>query len=171
MRAAVLLINPKYPHNVGAVIRACSSYGVADMRFTGTRMERELAGWRRTPREERMKGYKDVTWKACQSPFDEFRDLTPVAIEVRDNCEMLQDFEHPQNALYVFGPEDGSLTNVHLRHCHRFVAIPTRHCLNLSMAVGTVLYDRLAKLQPETRMDMRMTERRGFGEVDAEEFR
>jgi tRNA(Leu) C34 or U34 (ribose-2'-O)-methylase TrmL len=34
---------------------------------------------------------------------------------------------------------------VDLRHCHRFVRIPTRHCLNLATAVSTVLYDRHLK--------------------------
>ncbi len=160
-RAAILLINPKYPHNVGAVIRACAAYGVPTMRYTGDRMDTALAGSNRVPREERMKGYQTVDWKRTDRMFAEFPDLTPVAIEVRPESEPLTRFEHPQNAVYVFGPEDGGLTSVTLRHCHRFVAIPTRHCLNLAMAVGTVLYDRQAKLEPDRIMDMTETEGRG----------
>jgi tRNA(Leu) C34 or U34 (ribose-2'-O)-methylase TrmL len=34
---------------------------------------------------------------------------------------------------------------MHRRFCHRFVKIPTKHCLNLANAVATVLYDRHAK--------------------------
>ena len=86
-----------------------------------------------------MRGYRLVSWQRTDRPFDDFPMLTPVAVEVGDNSEPLPAFEHPEDALYVFGPEDGSLTNVALRHCHRFVAIPTRHCLNLSIAVSTVL--------------------------------
>lgn len=162
MTAGVLLMNPKYPHNVGAVLRACACYGVSHLRYTGRRMDRELATWERLPREERMKGYRTVDWGKSVAPFDEFPDLTPVAIEVRENSEQLPGFDHPENALYVFGPEDGSLGGVTLRHCHRFVAIPTRHCLNLAMAVGTVLYDRQCKLAPDIRMDMGITEGRGW---------
>ncbi len=33
-----------------------------------------------------------------------------------------------------------------LAQCHRFVVIPTRHCLNLATAVSTVLWDRATKL-------------------------
>lgn len=168
--SAVLLINPKYPHNVGAVVRACACYGVEDMRYTGTRMDRELKSFGRLPREERMKGYRTVTWRHSPSPFDEFQDLVPIAVEVRENSEMLQDFDHPPNALYVFGPEDGSLKNVTLRHCHRFVAIPTRHCLNLAMAVGTVLYDRHIKLNPDAQLAMDSTENRGYGHGFPEEI-
>jgi len=29
--------------------------------------------------------------------------------------------------------------------CHRFLYIPTFHCMNLAMAINTVLYDRMAK--------------------------
>lgn len=162
----ILLMNPKYPHNVGAVLRACASYGIEHLRYTGGRMDAELATWDRLPREERMKGYRTVDWKKSTLLFDEFPDLVPVAIEVRENSQMLQNFEHPANALYVFGPEDGSLTGVTLRHCHHFVAIPTLHCLNLAMAVGTVLYDRHIKLNPDARLDMATTENRGRWNLD-----
>ena len=32
-----------------------------------------------------------------------------------------------------------------LKHCHRFIVIPSRHCVNLAAAVYLVLYDRAAK--------------------------
>lgn len=162
MRAAILLSNPKFPHNIGAVVRAASCYGAEAVRYTGDRMDRAIAALDRLPREERMRGYSEVTWRRSDRPFEEFPDLVPVAIEVRDNSVMLPDFVHPENALYVFGPEDGSLNSVTLRHCHHFVAIPTRHCLNLSMTVGTVLYDRQTKLEPGLRLDMAVTESRGW---------
>ena len=41
--------------------------------------------------------------------------------------------------------EISTLGKAVLRHCHRFVIIPTRHCTNLSAAVYTTLYDRHAK--------------------------
>ena len=109
-----------------------------------------------------MESARSGIQRAIEPAFDEFPELTPVAVEVRKNSEMLSEFDHPLNALYVFGPEDGSISSVELRHCHRFVAIPTRHCLNLSMSVGTVLYDRQCKLEPEIRMDMTSTEGRGL---------
>ena len=164
MSAAVLLVNPKYPHNVGAILRSCACYGVPDLRYTGDRLDGRLAALSRIPREERMKGYSKVHWERSMRPFDEFGDhgYTPIAIEVRENCEMLQDFVHPENALYVFGPEDGGLQHVTLRHCHKFVAIPALHCLNLGVAVATVLYDRTVKLNPGARLDVGTTESRGW---------
>lgn len=161
MSAAVLLVNPKAPRNVGGIIRTLSCYGVDQLRYTGERMDRAFDRMTRIPREERMKGYSEVTWRRNDRAFDEFKGFTPVAVEVREDSEMLQHFEHPEAALYVFGPEDASLERVHTIHCQRFVAIPTAHCLNLAVAVSTVLYDRHVKLNPDSRMDMAMTEQRG----------
>ena len=71
---------------------------------------------------------------------------TPIiAVEVDPKACPLPYFEHPENAVYVFGPEDGSLEAVHKRHCHQFIIIPTRHCTNLSAAIYIVLYDRYMK--------------------------
>lgn len=78
-------------------------------------------------------------------PFEQFADAVPVAVEVRKTSESLHVFEHPPNAVYVFGPEDGSVSKPHISHCHRFVVIPTKHCLNLATAVATVLWDRQYK--------------------------
>lgn len=143
---AVALVNPKYAHNVGAAVRAASCFGSSQVWYTGDRVSMELERKQRLPREERMKGYKDVDLIQFDYFFDEFDpDVVPVAIEMRPNSELLTDFEHPEKALYVFGPEDGSIPSVHLRHCHRFVVIPTRHCVNLAAAVYLVLYDRLIK--------------------------
>jgi len=147
---AVLMFNPKYSHNVGAAVRACSCFGASNLMFTGTRIlediNRQSKKGYRIPREERMKGYNDVMITNDDYPFNRFSsDVVPVAIEVRKNAEYLPNFIHPPHALYVFGPEDGSLPQIYLKHCRRFVYIPSKHCLNLGGAIYTVLYDRLSK--------------------------
>jgi tRNA(Leu) C34 or U34 (ribose-2'-O)-methylase TrmL len=145
---AVILVNPKFAHNVGAALRACSCFGIPQLIYTGDRIEGDLALRGRLPREERMKGYQDVEFGACDYPFERLPvDAVPIAVELRDGSTSLTHFVHPENAVYVFGPEDGSLTNVHVRHCHHFVVIPSAHCLNLAAAVNVVLYDRRAKRQ------------------------
>jgi len=142
---AVALVDPKFPHHVGAAVRAASCYGVRQVWFSGDRVRLDGAKRQRLPREERMRGYKDVEVRHADQFFYAFEDAVPVAVELRRNAESLIDFVHPEHALYVFGPEDGSLGRATLAQCHRFLVIPTRHCANLSAAVYTVLYDRHAK--------------------------
>lgn len=140
---AVALVDPKYDFNVAQAVRIASCYGVKQVWFNGHRVPLDSTKGNRLPREERMKGYQDVQICHQEYFFDRFPDdVTPVGVELTPSSENLLWFEHPEKALYVFGPEDGSLRKVERMKCHRIIQIPTRHCLNLSMAVGTVLYDR-----------------------------
>jgi tRNA(Leu) C34 or U34 (ribose-2'-O)-methylase TrmL len=144
--AAVLLIDPKYGHNLGSAVRACAVFGVPECRWTGWRGARDAEA--RLPREERLRDYRrKVAFGSAvdgDRPIDWFagRGLTPVAVERRQGFEVLGGgFLHPERALYVFGPEDGDLERGTLGACHRFVTIPGG-CLNLGAAVNVVLYDR-----------------------------
>lgn len=143
---AVALVNPKTAVNVGMVVRAASCFGMKQVWYTGNRFKLEEG--ERLPREERMRGYAEVELRQFDYFFDEFeKDVVPVAIELQPNAELLPQFDHPEKALYVFGPEDGGLTQIVRKHCHRFVVIPTAHCTNLAAAVYIVLYDRMVKRQ------------------------
>ena len=142
---AIILNNPKKGSNVAGVVRTASCYGIKQVWYSGNRVSLDPAKGERLPREERMKGYKDVDLYQHDYPFDCFQDAIPIAVEVRRTSEPLPTFEHPENAVYVFGPEDGSISPVFLRFCQRFVVIPTRHCLNLSNAVSVVMNDRFHK--------------------------
>lgn len=142
---SIILNNPKYPHNLGQIVRAASCFGIRQVWYTGDRIK--LDKGTRLPREERLKGYGEVDLLQFDYPFDQFKDAEPVAVEIVPNAEILTDFEHPDKAVYVFGPEDGSLSGTLKRHCHRFVTIPTRHCVNLAAAVYILLYDRHTKRQ------------------------
>lgn len=141
---SIILTNPKYIQNVAGVVRAASCFGFKQVWYTGDRVSLEEGT--RLPRELRMKRYSEVMLYQNNYCFDHFEDdVIPVAIEVGTDSESLPDFVHPEKAVYVFGPEDGSINQVARRFCHRFVSIPTRHCTNLSVAVNLVMYDRMVK--------------------------
>jgi len=57
----------------------------------------------------------------------------------------LPSFVHPEKALYIFGPEDGTLSQSVIDEADHVVYIPTVGCMNLAATVNVVLYDRLAK--------------------------
>jgi len=149
MTPAIILHNPKYSHNVGGIVRACSNFGGKLVIFTGDRvsLDPDKGKGYRLPREERMKDYQDILLLNDDYPFNRFNGgVIPVAVEKRENAEPLTYFQHPENAVYVFGPEDGSIPQVMLRHCQRFVVIVSKHCLNLAAAVNVILADRVTKL-------------------------
>lgn len=163
---AIVLHYPKYPHNVGQVVRLASCFGIPQVWYSGKRVALHSPG-QRLPREERMRRYEDVTLIRHEDPLEailrEHPKACPVAVELRDGSESLPEFVHPDHAprqglsdltgtpVYVFGPEDGSLPGHVLKRCHRFVTIPSFECLNLSTAVAAVLYDRAAKTPPHLR--------------------
>jgi tRNA(Leu) C34 or U34 (ribose-2'-O)-methylase TrmL len=132
---------------VGGVVRACASFGIPTLRWTGDRVRMDDPS-RRLPREERMRGYQTVDFARSDGRvLDDFSDVAvPIAVEFRANAERLPEFIHPPGAVYVFGPEDGHLPQGILTCCHRFVVVPSVHCLNLAAAVNVVLYDRRTKL-------------------------
>jgi tRNA(Leu) C34 or U34 (ribose-2'-O)-methylase TrmL len=68
-----------------------------------------------------------------------------VCIELAENAIPLPEFDHPKNTFYIFGPEDGSISQDIIDKAQVVVYIPTVGCMNLAATVNVVLYDRLAK--------------------------
>ncbi len=152
---SIVLENPKFPRNVSAIVRLASCFGVKQVWYTGKRMDEQLYGMSRLPREERMKGYKDVELIGHDRPLDFLRNGTPVVVELVSGATPLTYFQHPENAVYIFGAEDGGVSKALRTMAHHFVIIPSRHCLNLATAVSSVLTHRVTQngWMPESMSD------------------
>lgn len=72
-------------------------------------------------------------------------DQTLICVELVEGAIPLPEYKHPQNAFYVFGPEDGSINQKMIDRADAVVYVPTIGCMNLAATVNVVLYDRLAK--------------------------
>lgn len=150
----MVLIDPKYPHNVGGAYRVSAAFDVKQLWYTGTRAETQWRADGRLPREERLRAHRHVGLYRGEGRFlGQFPGATIVAVEVHPTAEVLTYFEHPENAVYVFGPEDGSIPKGIRNACHRFVVIPSDTALNLYSAVTSILLHRritrqLAGLEP-----------------------
>ncbi len=139
--AAIGLLNPKSPSNVGSVMRAAGCYRADAVFYTGTRYDRAAAF------------YTDTHASASTIPLERVVDLgTAVGAAVRIVCVELVEgatplpaYEHPAQALYVFGPEDGSLDQAIVDRADDVVFVPTHLCMNLAASVNVLLYDRMLK--------------------------
>ncbi|HHL43597.1 MAG TPA: TrmH family RNA methyltransferase [Hellea balneolensis] len=65
-----------------------------------------------------------------------------VGIELCERAVELPSFRHPPACAYILGPEKGSLSPQAQALCTHIVKIPTRFCINLSLATALTLYDR-----------------------------
>jgi tRNA G18 (ribose-2'-O)-methylase SpoU len=65
-----------------------------------------------------------------------------VGIELTEEAIELPTFQHPISAAYVLGGEARDLSPEMQARCAYIVKIPTRFCINVSLAGALVMYDR-----------------------------
>lgn len=139
----IALTNPKSPSNVGAVMRAAGCYQADKVLYSGVRYANATKFQTDT---------KSVSGKIPLEHVESFFEDLPagtqvVCVDLVEGATPLPDFIHPENALYIFGPEDGTVCQKVLDKADSVVYVPTIGCMNLAASVNVLLYDRLAKLR------------------------
>ncbi|AZQ85000.1 TrmH family RNA methyltransferase [Colwellia sp. Arc7-635] len=135
------LTDPKSPSNVGAVMRAAGCYQVDEVRYTGARYAR--AAKFHTDTKDASKKIPLNAVECLASNLTSGQKI--VCVDLVEGAVPLPDFQHPENALYIFGPEDGTITQDVINLADAVVYVPTIGCMNLAASVNVLLYDRLAK--------------------------
>lgn len=129
--------------NLGAVLRTGHAFG-ASFAFTvaAHHNAREVA-------------LSDTARSAAHMPLYEWPSLDQmrlpkgcvlVGVELDPQAIELPRFRHPLQAAYILGPEIGALSPEAKTLCAQIVKIPTKFCVNLSVAAAIVMYDRLIAL-------------------------
>ena len=135
------LINPKNVSNVGGVVRAADCFGAGKIIYTGARYDRAARF-----QTDTKNAASDL---AMQHTSDIFKAIPSehqiVCVELAVGATALTEFDHPERAIYLFGPEDGTLSQDTIDQADSVVFIPTRSSLNLAASVNVVLYDRQLK--------------------------
>jgi len=140
--SCISLHNPKTPENVGGVLRAAFAYGVSQVNIAGNRTCWE---WVKHPTNT-IKANRHIPIFRTAGALDYVPgDTQIVVVDLVDEAAPLMRFRHPERALYVFGPEDGTVPREIIRKAQHKVYVPTRTCMNLAATVNVVLYDRLSK--------------------------
>jgi len=126
-------------HNLGAVLRTAHAFG-ASFAFT-VAADHKL----------RQINQTDTSKSNIHVPFYEWdhgealllpKGCALVGVELTPDAIDLPSFRHPLNAAYILGPEAGSLSPHLQDRCDHIIKIPTKFCLNVSLAAALTLYDR-----------------------------
>ena len=135
------LVNPKSASNVASILRACSGFGASSVFYSGNRF-----GYAKDFNADTQNMRKKIPTIGIDNLLSaKPKGSQVVVIELVENAIPLPEFEHPENAFYILGPEDGSVPESLIQAADSVVFIPCDHNLNLGAAANIVLYDRLSK--------------------------
>ena len=146
------LSNPKTPTNVGAIMRAAGCYQANQVIYTGDRYKQAARYNKETLRTDT----RNMQEKIPLSAVDDFigiknlLDNIPttakiICVDLVEGAIPLPHFTHPDEAVYIFGPEDGTIKQEVIDQADAVVYVPTVGCMNLAATVNVLLYDRLSK--------------------------
>ncbi len=144
-KVSIGLCNPKSPDNVGSVMRAAGNFRVDAVFYTGRRYPRAVALNPDIPKMSRSVS-QDVPLTGVACLLDAVAaGMQIVCVEFATNATPLTEYVHPEKAFYLFGPEDGTLSQEVVDSADAVVYVPTVGCMNLAATVNVLLYDRLIK--------------------------
>lgn len=142
----IVACNPKTGVNVGGLLRAAHVFGAAFVGTIGRRYQKEASDVTKAYRHIPLWHFTDEADFWAHIPYD----CQPIVVEIHPRARPLPDYSHPERAVYILGPEDGSVPASLVARAVSIVQIPSQFCLNLAAAGSVVLYDRAAKSIPET---------------------
>jgi tRNA(Leu) C34 or U34 (ribose-2'-O)-methylase TrmL len=149
-KVSIGLYNPKSPSNVGSVLRAAGCYDVNQVFYSGKRFENAAkyqTDTKNIQSKTPLRGVECLIGDLKNGIEWQEKATTPtiVCVELVEGATALPLYQHPTNAYYLFGPEDGSLPQGVIDQADAVVYVPTIGCMNLAATVNVLLYDRLAK--------------------------
>jgi len=130
-------------YNLGAVLRTANAFG-ASFAFTigATNKALEI---RRTDTSRSDIHMPFYDWESAEDLILP-KNCQLVGIELTEDAIDLPSFRHPTTCAYILGPEKGSLSETIQARCDHIVKIPTKFCINVSLAAALALYDRTIML-------------------------
>ena len=125
--------------NLGAVLRTAHAFGASFAFTIGAHHKAKSVSLSDTSKSDaHLPLYEWETIDDMALP----KGCALVGVELDEAAADLPSFRHPANAAYILGPEKGDLSDAAKARCAHMVKIPTRFCVNLSVAAALVMYDR-----------------------------
>ena len=131
------------PMNVGSLLRSAHSFG-ASFFFTVS----PAVDIRAMQASDTSGAFGHIPFYNFETPADVLlpANTSLVAVELLPDAVDLPSFRHPRRAVYVLGPELGSVSDALLARCDYTIKIPMKFCVNVGVAGALVMYDRLISL-------------------------
>lgn len=133
------IYNVKRTHNFGALIRTARVFGANFVFSVGSRNPREGSS---IGSELTLPLFHFETLAAFVASIPVNARL--VCVELTPGAQDIRSYQHPPRAVYLLGPEDGTLPS-DLMRAHDTLILPGAYPLNVAMAGTVVLYDRALK--------------------------
>ena len=128
------------PMNLGAVMRTANAFG-ASFVFTVNAAN----PIKQTYKADTSRTFESVPYYQWDTVGDIVlpKGCKLVGVELTEDAIDLPKFSHPKSAAYVLGRERGDLSQSMIQKCDYLVKIPSRFCVNVSVAAALVMYDRI----------------------------
>jgi len=131
----------KTPANVGTLWRSAFQLGAAGIFTVGRRYPQQAS--------DTVKAFKHI-------PCREFLDFDALMAALPHACPLvavemggkpLQNFVHPESAVYLLGAEDHGIPPAILARCHHVISLPSirTQSYNVAVAGSMVMFDRQNK--------------------------
>lgn len=133
--------NGKTPENLGVLWRSAQNLGASFIFTIGNRYAKQASDTHNAVSSLPYFHYKT---------FEDFYAHLPkgamlVGVELTEKAQLLADFKHPRNCVYLLGAEDNGLTNKAIEKSHQLIKFETPKSLNVSVAGSIIMYDRSVK--------------------------
>jgi tRNA(Leu) C34 or U34 (ribose-2'-O)-methylase TrmL len=130
---SLAIIGGKYRENLGHIMRLALNFGASSIYLVGCKYTRQAA--------DTLNTAHTIPVVECEE-IPDIVGTQRVYLELSPDAVPLPEYSHPKRALYIIGPENGSLDVPHGFDC---VEIQTVASMNQSQATAVLLYDRKAK--------------------------
>lgn len=151
------IVGSKTPLNVGTLWRSAFAMDAAFIFTAGRRYPRQASDTVKAYRHVPMFEFADTNalWDAIP------HDCVPVAVELDERARSIDNYVHPERAIYILGAEDYGIQKAVLSRCRDIIQLPGCVCLNVATAGSIVMYDRYVKRGAVAQMVEHLSEKQG----------
>lgn len=139
MAFAIGIEHNKSSVNLGTLLRSAGCFGASLVFTVGRRYKRQCSDTLQLTRHVPVLHFTD--WQDFRK--HQWLDWQLVAIEITEGATPVEKFTHPRSAIYLLGPEDGSISREPMSWPDvQKVYMPSFRCLNVATAGSIVMWHR-----------------------------